>query len=184
MRELAAVAADASHRSRQRHRSTQRRSVLALAIICCAAVACERAASTPAEPTLAAITATPPVNFDVGNPEGDPPQAWVDNPTEIGPDVPQSASNCDLVNYPFPATLQAYYHPNAVCRQKEWGNSGIIRQQGHDLHVTTLPKCNGGPGDIAEIRLCKHGWENQQTTWGKAGPLGCIGVTVTPTCES
>jgi len=39
-------------------------------------------------------------------------------------------------------------------------------------------------GDITEIRLCKHGWENQQTTWGKAGPLGCIGVTVTPTCES
>jgi hypothetical protein len=161
--------------------------LLALATACCIAASCDRPSATPSEPTVLAQTpdaVLPSATSDLLAPGVYPPQAWVDNPAELGPEVPQSASNCDLVTFPFPPSVDVYRHPNAVCREREWGSSGIVRQQGHDIHVASLPKCNGLPGDIKEIRLCKVGWALQQTPWGKAGPLGCIGVTVTPTCET
>jgi len=90
----------------------------------------------------------------VSHPTGDPPEGWVAEPTELAPDYPQSASSCDLVTFPFPAVVKPYLHPTAACQQRDWGNSGIVRQQGRDLHVTSLKACGGGPGDITEIRLC------------------------------
>jgi hypothetical protein len=163
------------------------RSVALVAALCAACTSNEHRRAVPSEPTLdqSFVDGGQFAAAEFGTePSGDPPPAWVDNPAELDPDIPQSVSNCDLINYPFPATVHVYLHPDAVCRQREWGNSGIVRQQGRRLHVTSLPKCSGGPGDIAEIRLCKVGWANQQTTWGKAGPLGCIGIKIVPTCEA
>ena len=175
---------DSLHRTSSCDQQTSRLRLLVLAAACATLASCDSSAN-PAEPTGAqhTVDVATLTSWDVAQPDGDPPPAWIDNPVSLGPDMPQSASNCDLVTFPFPATVQPYRHPDAVCRQREWGSSGIVRQQGRGLHVTTLPKCNGQPGDITEIRLCKIGWANQQTTWGKAGPLGCVAITLSSTCE-
>jgi hypothetical protein len=84
----------------------------------------------------------------------------------------------------WPATIPKWdFHPTAACLQRQWANSGIYRQQGRDIHVTSLPNlCGGQQGDINEIRLCSLAWKKRQTPWGLAGGAGCIGVKVEATC--
>jgi hypothetical protein len=159
--------------------------MIALAV-CCACASPDPTVVGPAEqPPDAALQADPGAFASLAEltrPAGDPPAGWVNDPAELGPDFPQRASNCDLVTFPFPAAVQPYVHPAAACRQREWGHSGIVRQQGRDLHVTTLRVCDGAPGDITEIRLCNLEWKSRPTTWGMAGPSGCVAIEVSPTC--
>jgi hypothetical protein len=106
------------------------------------------------------------------------------HPAALDPGFLQADSNRDLVTFPFPAAVSVYVHPTAACQEKASGVSGIHRQQGRDLHVSSLKGCGGGPGDIAEIRLCKLGWANTTTPYGPAGPNACVGLKVVPTCHA
>jgi hypothetical protein len=74
------------------------------------------------------------------------------------------------------------FHPTAACRERQWGQSGIYRQQARDIHVTSLPNRCGGPGDIDEIRLCSLAWKSRPTPYGLAGTAGCIVVQLEVTC--
>src|SRR6266513_4374121 len=107
------------------------------AALCCACTSSERRSAAPSEPTLAAPSgdfASFAAAVNGTEPSGDPPPAWINNPAELGPEFPQSASNCDFVEFPFPAAVQPYLHPYAACRERAWGGSGIHRQQGRGLH--------------------------------------------------
>ena len=112
-----------------------------------------------------------------------PPDAWVFSPAELGLDFPHDASNCDFTMFGLAPTIPQWdFHPTAACRQRQWGESGIYRQQARDIHVTSLPKRCGGPGDIDEIRLCSLAWVNTPTPFGPAGAAGCVVVKLEVTC--
>jgi hypothetical protein len=112
-----------------------------------------------------------------------PPNDWVFSPAELDPNIPQSTSNCDFVMFGLAPTIPKWdFHPTAACRQRQWGQSGIYRQQARDIHVTSLPKRCGGPGDIDEIRLCSLAWVNRPTPYGLAGDAGCVVVKLEVTC--
>ena len=112
-----------------------------------------------------------------------PPDEWVYSPAELDPAIPQSTSNCDFIMFGLAPTIPKWdLHPTAACRQRQWGNSGIYRQQARDIHVTSLPKLCGGPGDIDEIRLCSLAWVKATTPYGLAGGAGCIVVKLETTC--
>ena len=112
-----------------------------------------------------------------------PPDGWIFDPAELDPDVLQAESNCDFTMFGLAPTIPKWdLHPTAACLQRHWGNSGIYRQQARDIHVTSLPKLCGGPGDIDEIRLCSLSWKNRPTPWGLAGGAGCIVVKLETTC--
>ena len=112
-----------------------------------------------------------------------PPDGWIFEPAELEPEVLQDESNCDFTMFGRAPTIPKWdLHPTAACLQRHWGNSGIYRQQARDIHVTSLPKRCGGPGDINEIRLCSLAWVNKPTPWGLAGGAGCIVVKLEVTC--
>ena len=113
-----------------------------------------------------------------------PPDDWVFSPAELDPDIPQSTSNCDFTMFGLAPTIPKWdFHPTAACRQRQWGQSGLYRQQARDIHVTSLPKlCGGASGDIDEIRLCALSWKNKPTPYGLAGGAGCIVVKLETTC--
>lgn len=111
-----------------------------------------------------------------------PPDAWVFSPAELD-NFPHDASNCDFTMFGLAPTIPQWdFHPTAACRERQWGQSGIYRQQARDIHVTSLPKLCGGPGDIDEIRLCSLAWVNRPTPYGLAGAAGCIVVQLEVTC--
>lgn len=112
-----------------------------------------------------------------------PPQAWIDSPAELAPAFPQKNSDCDFTMFGLAPTIPQWdLHPTAACQQRQWGNSGVYRQQARDIHVTSLPKRCGGPGDIDEIRLCSLAWVNKPTPFGAAGAAGCVVVKLEVTC--
>ena len=113
-----------------------------------------------------------------------PPDDWVSSPAELSVDFPHDASNCDFTMFGLPATIPQWdFHPTAACRQRQWGESGIYRQEARQIHVTSLPAlCAGGPGDIDEIRLCSLAWKRAQTPYGLAGGAGCAIIKVEATC--
>jgi hypothetical protein len=112
-----------------------------------------------------------------------PPDDWVFSPAELSVDFPHDASNCDFTMFGVPPTIPQWdFHPTAACRQRQWGQSGIYRQQARQIHVTNLPKLCGGPGDIDEIRICALAWKNKPTPYGLAGGAGCAIVKLETTC--
>lgn len=112
-----------------------------------------------------------------------PPDDWVFSPAELDPEIPQSTSNCDFMLFGLAPTIPQWdLHPTAACRQRQWGQSGIYRQQARDIHVTSLPNRCGGPGDIDEIRLCALAWVRRPTPYGLAGGAGCIVVKLEVRC--
>jgi hypothetical protein len=112
-----------------------------------------------------------------------PPPGWINAPAELAPDFPQANSDCDFVMFGLAPTIPKWdFHATAACQQRQWGNSGIYRQQARDIHVTSLPKMCGGPGDIDEIRLCSLAWKNTPTPFGLAGGAGCVVVKLEVTC--
>jgi len=112
-----------------------------------------------------------------------PPDDWVFSPAELDPDFPHDASNCDWTMFGTPPTIPQWdFHPTAACRQRQWGQSGIYRQQARQIHVTNLPNRCGGPGDIDEIRICSLAWKNKPTPFGAAGGAGCAVVKLEVTC--
>ena len=113
-----------------------------------------------------------------------PPDDWVFSPEELDPDFPHDASNCDFTMFGLASTIPQWdFHPTAACRQRQWGQSGIYRQQGGDIHVISLPRfCGGAPGDIDMIRLCSIAWKNKPTPFGLALGAGCVLVKVEATC--
>src|SRR5262245_35884957 len=113
-----------------------------------------------------------------------PPDDWVFLPADLDPNIPQSTSNCDFTMFGLAPTIPQWdLHPSAACREKQWGQSGIYRQQARDIHVTTFPvRCAGASGDIDEIRLCALSWVNRRTPYGLAGGAGCIVVKLEVTC--
>ncbi len=142
------------------------------------------AAVDPISPMQHALASNAPT--DVGclvDASDCPPDGWIFSPAELDPNIPQSTSNCDFTMFGLAPTIPKWdEHPTAACRQKQWGHSGIYRQQARDIHVTSLPKMCGGPGDIDEIRLCSLAWVQRQTPWGLAGGAGCIVVKLETTC--
>jgi hypothetical protein len=112
-----------------------------------------------------------------------PPNDWIFSPAELEPNIPQSTSNCDFVMFGLAPTIPKWdLHPTAACRQRQWGQSGIYRQQARDIHVTSLPNRCGSPGDIDEIRICSLAWKNKPTPLGLAGGAGCVVVKLEVTC--
>ena len=112
-----------------------------------------------------------------------PPEAWVFAPDVLEPHFPQDASNCDFTMFGLAATIPQWdLHPTAACRQRQWGQSGIYWQLFKDVHVTSLPRLCGGPGDIDEIRLCSLDWVSKTTPYGPAGSAGCVVVKLETTC--
>jgi hypothetical protein len=112
-----------------------------------------------------------------------PPDAWVFSPSELEPNIPHDASNCDFTMFGLTPTIPQWdFHPTAACRERQWGQSGIYRQQARDIHVTNLPNRCGGPGDIDEIRICALAWKNKPTPYGMAGGAGCIVVQLAVRC--
>jgi hypothetical protein len=141
--------------------------------------------SSPTAPYTIALhaSAAPTAGGCLLDPSDCPPQAWIDSPAELAPDFPQANSNCDFTMFGLAATIPQWdYRPTAACQQRQWGNSGIYRQQARDIYVTSLPKLCGGPGDIDEIRLCSLAWKSRPTPFGLAGSAGCVVVKLETTC--
>jgi hypothetical protein len=140
--------------------------------------------SDPTAPNALAVhaSAAPTAEGCLLDPSECPPDAWVFSPAELD-NFPHDASNCDFTMFGLAPTIPQWdFHPTAACRERQWGQSGIYRQQARDIHVTSLPKLCGGPGDIDEIRLCSLAWVNRPTPYGFAAGAGGIVVQLEVTC--
>lgn len=135
--------------------------------------------TSPAAP-VALLSAAPTAEGCLTDPDQCPPRAWVESPAELPPGITVKNSDCTL--FPFPARFDWDRHPTAGCSQKEWGNSGIYRQQARELHVTVLNACAGAQGDLDEIRLCSDAWKSRPTPYGSAGAAGCVIIWIEVTC--
>jgi hypothetical protein len=156
-----------------------------LLVVMLAACSAESRRSSPTSPSDVAVLASE-TPTDVGclvDPSDCPPDEWVFSPAELEPHIPPATSNCDFTMFGLAPTIPKWdFHPTAACRQRQWGKSGIYRQQARDIHVTSLPKLCGGPGDIDEIRLCSLAWKNKPTPFGLGGGAGCVVVKLETTC--
>ena len=156
-----------------------------LLVVMLAACRAESRRSSPTSTSDVAVLASE-APTDVGclvDPSDCPPDEWVFSPAELEPHIPPATSNCDFTMFGLAPTIPKWdFHPTAACRQRQWGKSGIYRQQARDIHVTSLPKLCGGPGDIDEIRLCSLAWKNKPTPFGLGGGAGCVVVKLETTC--
>jgi hypothetical protein len=134
----------------------------------------------PTDPIAPTLSQAPTAEGCLTDVSDCPPQAWVDDPTVLPAGITVDNSSCTL--FPFPPTITWDLHPTAGCQQKEWGASGIYRQQARDLHVGSLRACAGTQGDIDEIRLCSSAWVNRSTPFGPAGGAGCVVTWIEVTC--
>jgi hypothetical protein len=162
--------------------STSKMLVLTVILAACGT---DRALQDPTSPVLLALdeSAAPTDVACLTDLNACPPDAWVFSPEDLVPEFPQSSSNCDFVMFGLPPTIPQWdFHPTAACRERQWGSSGIYRQEARDIHVTNLPLRCGGPGDIDEIRLCSLAWKNLPTPYGAAGSAGCVVVKLEVTC--
>src|SRR5262245_58107412 len=100
----------------------------------------------PIEPRAAALrNASPTAEACLTDARECPSDDWVFLPADLDPNIPQSTSNCDFTMFGLAPTIPQWdLHPSAACREKQWGQSGIYRQQARDIHVTGFPRrCNG-----------------------------------------
>lgn len=135
------------------------------------------ACSESKAPLATAPAADLALSTTLGNPAGFPPDDWVFLPAELGPGFTQWECT-----FPFPPTLNPRGGPNAACQEKQWGESGIFREQIRDLDIISFGDCGGGVAHFDEIRVCSKAWiDNPSTPWGEAGPLGCVRVNRLPT---
>ena len=95
--------------------------------------------------------------------------SWILNPETFPPGL-QGTNNC---TFRFGQNVTWDYHGDAGCWERP-GPDGWTRQQGHRIHVAVLAECNGGPGDVSPVRVCKApGLENPCPINLTTGPNGC-----------
>ena len=104
--------------------------------------------------------------------------AWVAHP-EVLPAGHQGKNNCT-----FGSGGQWDAHPEGGCWEHP-GPDGWTREQRNANHFESLAACGGGPGDVAQIRVCRLGGEDQISPCDGAttGPLGCAVCVNTVTCH-
>ena len=131
--------------------------------------------SSPTSP-LEGVTGTEGSASLKAAPEGIP--AWVLEPEAL-PAGLQGQSNCT-----FPAEGQWDVHPDGGCWERP-GPDQWIRQQSNRNHVDSLPRCGGGAGDVALVRVCRQGSEDEISPCDGAptGPLGCALCVRVVTCH-
>jgi hypothetical protein len=95
--------------------------------------------------------------------------SWAANP-EVFPAELQGTNNC---TFPPPLNVQWNFHPEGGCWERA-APDGWTRQQQHRIHVFSLTECNGGPGDVSPIRICRApDLPNPCPINATTGPNGC-----------
>lgn len=102
--------------------------------------------------------------------------AWVLNPQAL-PAGLQGRNNC---TFEEPGRWDA--HPEGGCWERP-GPDGWTRHQSNAIHFDSLPRCGGGPGDVAQIRVCQSGQEFQDSPCGETGERGCALCVRVVTCH-
>ena len=105
--------------------------------------------------------------------------AWVLNPQAL-PVGMQGQNNC---TFAFAGQWDA--HPEGGCWEHP-GPDGWIRQQANLLHSESLGRCDSGPGDAYQIRVCKAGVGEDVVSpcdGALTGPLGCAICVRVVTCH-
>jgi hypothetical protein len=101
-----------------------------------------------------------------------PPDGWVFHPAQL----PRGFDKYECI-FGHSANISTTLGPNVACQSKEWGRSGIYREQARDL-VAVGPNAQalcGGPAHFDVIRICSEAFiDAPETPWGEAGPLGCV----------
>lgn len=110
----------------------------------------------------------------------DPLTRWIFTSTNMHA-FPPGFNNCTFL---FPPN--ASFDPDAVCSQKAAGHGGYYRQQYLGLYLPSRGECNGGPGDVAGIRVCRvpdddGPLDGQYTPCGLTGADGCSECFFFPT---
>jgi hypothetical protein len=108
-----------------------------------------------------------------GNIDSSTVPAWVTDPPLV-PEGLRGQTNCTF-GFGNPS-LQWGFHPDNACWERP-GPDGWIRQQQYRIHGTAVALCDGGPGDVYVIRVCREGGAGQPTPFclgtKTTGPLGC-----------
>ena len=104
--------------------------------------------------------------------------AWVAHP-EVLPAGHQGQSNCT-----FGSAGQWDAHPEGGCWEHP-GPDGWTREQRNANHFESLGACGGGPGDAAQIRVCRvsDGDQVSPCNGNPTGPLGCAVCVSVVTCH-
>jgi hypothetical protein len=141
----------------------------ALALVALAVNACSD--STSPRPTA------PPADLATvkthTHPQGYPPDGWVFHPKQLA-----AAFTKFECTFAFPDGVDPRGGPHSACQEKQWGQSGIYREQVRDMLVPDVPSdvCAERVAHFDEIRICNRAWIDQPVTtpWGDTGPKGCV----------
>ena len=133
--------------------------------------ACSESQSPLPTAPSAALAKAKPAAFH-GNRANFPPDGWVFHPAQL----PPGFTKFECI-FGHSANISSTLGPNVACQSKQWGQSGIFREQARDL-VALGPVAQdlcGGPAHFDVTRLCSEAWiDAPDTPWGDAGGFGCV----------
>lgn len=143
----------------------------ALAIGALLVGACSESQSPLPTASSASLAKAPPKAFQGARPDF-PPDGWVFHPAQLPPGF--TRFEC---TFGHSANISSTLGPDVACQSRQWGHSGIFREQARDL-VALGPAAQelcGGPAHFDVIRLCSEAWiASPETPWGEAGGFGCV----------